>query len=264
MTEPAKRGDYSPLILAAMMIGRHRFRIHLQTGYCYAELPIQRDCRNLRSRNGSDGATGRHPQSPRLFRRMIAAACNPPTRRAAAGAVTIASLMGESHANLPKLDWCNRICCSTVACARGCAGARRNEISRLVGPVDKARPVRESVGPDQTSRSRPTSAADARDRAVLQASLADQAAGGQGGDTRYTCVSTGMPRIMTPVRPIEFVVLPDITYVMFENNMPRRIYTNGREFPKDDEPSYAGYSIGNGSTRTWMGASTCSKSRPVT
>src|ERR1700726_3705571 len=58
-------------------------------------------------------------------------------------------------------------------------------------------------------------------QAVLEASLADQAAGGQGGDTRYTCVSTGMPRMMTPVRPIEFVVLPDITYVMFENNMPR-------------------------------------------
>jgi hypothetical protein len=81
-------------------------------------------------------------------------------------------------------------------------------------------------------------------QAVLQASLADQAAGGQGGDTRYTCISTGMPRMMTPVRPMELVVLPALTYVIFENNMPRRIYTDGRDFPKDDEPSYAGYSIG--------------------
>jgi hypothetical protein len=81
-------------------------------------------------------------------------------------------------------------------------------------------------------------------QAVLQASLADQAAGGQGGDTRYTCISTGMPRMMTPVRPMELVVLPAVTYVIFENNMPRRIYTDGRDFPKEDEPSYAGYSIG--------------------
>src|SRR6266849_4968401 len=74
-------------------------------------------------------------------------------------------------------------------------------------------------------------------QAVLQASLADQADGGQGGDTRYTCISTGMPRMMTPVRPMEFIVLPAITYVVFENNMPRRIYTDGLAFPKDDEPS---------------------------
>jgi len=81
-------------------------------------------------------------------------------------------------------------------------------------------------------------------QAVLEASLADQAAGGQGGDMRYTCISTGMPRMMTPVRPLEFIVLPVITYIIFENNMPRRIYTDGRDFPKDDEPTYAGYSIG--------------------
>src|SRR5713101_2545624 len=81
-------------------------------------------------------------------------------------------------------------------------------------------------------------------QAVLEASLADQAAGGQGGDMRYTCISTGMPRMMTPVRPLEFIVLPVITYIIFENNMPRRIYTDGRDFPKDDEPTFAGYSIG--------------------
>ena len=32
---------------------------------------------------------------------------------------------------------------------------------------------------------------------------------------------------------------------MFENNLPRRIYTDGRDFTaKDNVPSYAGYSIG--------------------
>jgi hypothetical protein len=81
-------------------------------------------------------------------------------------------------------------------------------------------------------------------RAIWEASMADQAAGGQGGDTRVTCVSNGMPRLMTIIRPLEFFIFPWITLVVYENNLPRRIYTDGRDFPKDDEPSYAGYSIG--------------------
>ena len=76
---------------------------------------------------------------------------------------------------------------------------------------------------------------------LLEASIADQAAGGQGGDTRVTCISNGMPRLMTVVRPIEFFVLPAITLVVYENNLPRRIYTDGRDFSaKDNLPSYAG------------------------
>jgi hypothetical protein len=82
-------------------------------------------------------------------------------------------------------------------------------------------------------------------QAILETSIADQAAGGQGGDTRVTCISNGMPRLMTIVRPIEFFVLPKITLVVYENNLPRRIYTDGRDFSaKDNLPSYAGYSIG--------------------
>ncbi len=82
--------------------------------------------------------------------------------------------------------------------------------------------------------------------AIWEASMADQAAGGQGGDTRVTCISNGMPRLMTIIRPIEFFVLPAITLVVWENNLPRRIYTDGRDFSAKDnsEPSYAGYSIG--------------------
>jgi len=37
-----------------------------------------------------------------------------------------------------------------------------------------------------------------------------------------------MPRVMTVIRPIEFVVQPKMTYVIFESYMPRRIYTDGR------------------------------------
>ncbi len=79
---------------------------------------------------------------------------------------------------------------------------------------------------------------------MLEASIADQAAGGQGLDTRYTCITNGMPRVMGVIFPIEFVILPSITYIHFEAFMPRRIYTDGRDFPKDEEPSFMGYSLG--------------------
>ena len=49
---------------------------------------------------------------------------------------------------------------------------------------------------------------------------------------------------MGVIFPIEFVILPNITYIHFEAFMPRRIYTDGRDFPTGDEPSFMGYSIG--------------------
>jgi hypothetical protein len=81
-------------------------------------------------------------------------------------------------------------------------------------------------------------------QAQFEWSLADQKAGGQGLDNRYTCMTNGMPRMMALIEPVEFVVLPSLTYVLFEAFMPRRIYTDGRDFPADQEPSFAGYSIG--------------------
>src|SRR5947208_16347517 len=81
-------------------------------------------------------------------------------------------------------------------------------------------------------------------QARLEAGIADQASGGQGDDARVSCVTAGMPRIMTATRPFELVVLPATTFVYGEGNIPRRIYTDGRSFPKDEEPSYMGYSIG--------------------
>src|ERR1700733_3106698 len=81
-------------------------------------------------------------------------------------------------------------------------------------------------------------------RAVLEASLADQAAGGPGNDPRYMCLPTGMPRMMTALTPMEFVVTPGLTYILFENAMPRRIYTDGRGWPRYVEPAFTGYSIG--------------------
>jgi len=84
-------------------------------------------------------------------------------------------------------------------------------------------------------------------QAMFEASLADQASGGQGNDLRYTCLPPGMPRIMSVIFPMEFIILPNTTYILFENNMPRRIYTDGRDWPKNLESAFSGYSIG-----TWL------------
>jgi hypothetical protein len=55
-----------------------------------------------------------------------------------------------------------------------------------------------------------------------------------------------MPRAMIVVSPMEIVVQPKTTYMMIEYlGMLRRIFTAGRAFPKDFEPSFMGYSIGN-------------------
>jgi hypothetical protein len=81
-------------------------------------------------------------------------------------------------------------------------------------------------------------------QAMFETSLAAQAAGGQGDSSRFTCLTNGMPRIMSVTRPIEFVVLPNVTYLNFEAYMPRRIYTDGRDWPTDEEPTYVGHSIG--------------------
>jgi hypothetical protein len=83
-------------------------------------------------------------------------------------------------------------------------------------------------------------------QAVFEANLADQKAGGQGGEAAtYACLPNGMPRMMTPYEPIEFIVTPDTTYVLIEHiEHDRRIFTDGREWPAEVEPTFGGYSIG--------------------
>jgi hypothetical protein len=82
-------------------------------------------------------------------------------------------------------------------------------------------------------------------QAIFEANLADQAAGGQGTDPTFTCLAPGMPRIMNAYAPMEIVVTPETTYVLMEHiHDNRRIHTDGRDWPEDAEPMFAGYSIG--------------------
>jgi hypothetical protein len=82
---------------------------------------------------------------------------------------------------------------------------------------------------------------------VLEASIAEQAKGSQGNWlSGVSCLPTGMPAMMTLYRPMEIVVLPDITYIRIDHTHQshRRIFTDGRPWPTDFPPSFRGYSIG--------------------
>ena len=84
-------------------------------------------------------------------------------------------------------------------------------------------------------------------RKVFEASLQDQAEGGQGNDPTYKCLAPGLPRIMNVYDDgAEFVITPDTTHVLMEHvHDSRRIYTDGRSWPEAIEPSFSGYSIGH-------------------
>ena len=83
-------------------------------------------------------------------------------------------------------------------------------------------------------------------RAIFEASLADQAKGGEGNYTGHArCLAAGMPHMMIAFRPLEFVVTANATYILIADvDHYRRIFTDGRDWPKEIEPTYQGYSIG--------------------
>src|SRR5580704_6016551 len=111
---------------------------------------------------------------------------------------------------------------------RGYPGGARFDPAKPVGPRQEA-----PLTPEYQS--------------IYQADLAEQAAGGQGIDPTYRCLSPGMPRIMHVYSPMEIVVTLKTTYILIEHiHDNRRIHTDGRDFPADmyEDPQFAGYSIG--------------------
>ncbi|HEY7298940.1 MAG TPA: hypothetical protein VH684_13620 [Xanthobacteraceae bacterium] len=82
-------------------------------------------------------------------------------------------------------------------------------------------------------------------QAIFEANVADQAAGGQGTTPTYRCLSPGMPRVTNGYGEIEFVIAADTTYILVDHILDdRRIFTDGRDWPANLEPTLLGYSIG--------------------
>jgi hypothetical protein len=80
---------------------------------------------------------------------------------------------------------------------------------------------------------------------VWEDSMADQAKGGLGNYPPATCHPGGMPRMMY-FGAQEYVITPEVTYLMVGGGVDqhRRIFTDGRPWPTNIEPTYQGYSIG--------------------
>jgi hypothetical protein len=85
-------------------------------------------------------------------------------------------------------------------------------------------------------------------QAVYEANKADMANGGAGNVPSTWCFPQGMPMMMNIYDPMEIVITADVTYILIShvNDAYRRIYTDGRGWPNEDEfvPTFAGYSIG--------------------
>src|SRR5258707_11018275 len=60
--------------------------------------------------------------------------------------------------------------------------------------------------------------------------------------------AAGMPAIMTFYNPMEIIVTPETTYILMSHNndVYRRIYTDGPRWPADTRRTLVGYSIGRG------------------
>jgi hypothetical protein len=82
-------------------------------------------------------------------------------------------------------------------------------------------------------------------QALFDRTTAEQKAGGHGYEVSWRCLPPGMPRIMLAYEPMEILVTPEITHILISHiHDNRRIYTDGRDWPAEPEPTFKGYSIG--------------------
>jgi len=64
-------------------------------------------------------------------------------------------------------------------------------------------------------------------------------------DPGAKCMPSGWPRIMATPYPFEFIQTPTMTLMFFEGgNYMRRIWTDGRQHPADEDPTWYGHAIG--------------------
>ncbi len=140
------------------------------------------------------------------------------------------------------------LACLTLAVAFGLAQATAQKASRL--PDWSGQWIRTGSGsfdPSKPAGLRQGAPLTPEYQAILEASVAAQAAGGQGNDPMARCIPPGMPRMMINYGlGMEFVLTSETTYLLFGEPMRqlRRIYTDGRAWPAAITPSFSGYSIG--------------------
>src|SRR5205814_1701401 len=76
---------------------------------------------------------------------------------------------------------------------------------------------------------------------IFEENLEDQIRGGLGNISTARCRPAGMPHMMMAFGPQEYVITPDVTYIMIDwDDHSRRIFTDGRDWPAELEPSWSG------------------------
>jgi hypothetical protein len=136
---------------------------------------------------------------------------------------------------------------SALAMTLAAAQAQMLDLSKYPDIVSQwRRPPGIGIQWDQSKRVGPPQQAPLTPeyQTLYEANLADQAAGGQGADPIGRCIPFGMPRMMSIIFPMEIVIMPKVTYILTDYTEPRRIHTDGRDWPKELEPTFTGYSIG--------------------
>jgi hypothetical protein len=82
-------------------------------------------------------------------------------------------------------------------------------------------------------------------QAIYEANIASEFSGGESYNPQAVCMPSGMPRMMIAYEPLEVIVTADVTYIRVDHMSEfRRIYTDGRGWRDEIEPTFAGYSIG--------------------
>ncbi len=139
------------------------------------------------------------------------------------------------------------LCIIAAAAFSSTAGAQIIDYSKYPDLGGQWRPI---GGPGRFDISKPAGRGQlapltAEYQAIFEANLEDQATGGQGTTSTYKCLSPGMPRVTNAYGETEFVITPGTTYILMDHILDdRRIFTDGRDWPAQLEPTLLGYSIG--------------------
>ncbi|HUK33879.1 MAG TPA: hypothetical protein VLV86_08225, partial [Vicinamibacterales bacterium] len=73
----------------------------------------------------------------------------------------------------------------------------------------------------------------------------ERANGARGKDDPAAYCVPGMPKLIVLPYPYKIIQMPGVTVILYEGFTTfRQIFTDGRELPKDPQPSWLGYSVG--------------------
>src|SRR6267154_1805531 len=99
-------------------------------------------------------------------------------------------------------------------------------------------------------------------QAIFEANLKDQAQGGQGTTSTYTCISPGMPRVTNGYGEIEFVVTPNTTHILIRTSTTTAAsLPTGANGLRTSIRLFSAIRSVNGSILTAMAATMCLRSR---